>query len=133
MAALRQAISDGWADVAGGTYTEAEDPLLPLESVLWQFRRGIEVYPPTSTTAVSRRTRAGGSAFTPSCRRSPSGLDFGSRSTWALTPAGFRSERRRSGSGRAPTAATSRACCGRRWRPTGRRRGGSCPGGWRPR
>ncbi len=44
MAALRQAISDGWADVVGGTYSEAEDPILPLESVLWQFRRGIEVY-----------------------------------------------------------------------------------------
>ncbi len=44
MAALRQAISDGWADVVGGAYSEAEDPLLPLESVLWQFRRGIEVY-----------------------------------------------------------------------------------------
>jgi alpha-mannosidase len=44
MAALRQAISDGWADVVGGTYSEAEDPLLPLESILWQFRRGIEVY-----------------------------------------------------------------------------------------
>jgi alpha-mannosidase len=44
VAALRQAISDGWADVAGGTYTEAEDLLLPLESILWQFRRGAEVY-----------------------------------------------------------------------------------------
>ena len=44
MAALRQAITDGWADVAGGTYAEAEDPLLPLESILWQFRRGGEVY-----------------------------------------------------------------------------------------
>jgi alpha-mannosidase len=44
LAALRQAIADGWADVAGGTYSEAEDPLLPLESILWQFRRGNEVY-----------------------------------------------------------------------------------------
>lgn len=44
LAALRQAISDGWADVAGGTYSEAEDALLPLESILWQFRRGNEVY-----------------------------------------------------------------------------------------
>ena len=44
MAALRQAISDGWADVVGGTYSEAEDPLLPLESILWQFRRGHDVY-----------------------------------------------------------------------------------------
>jgi len=44
LAALRQAISDGWADVAGGTYSEAEDPLFALESVLWQFRRGNDVY-----------------------------------------------------------------------------------------
>ena len=44
LAALRQAITDGWADVAGGTYSEEEDPLLPLESILWQFRRGNDVY-----------------------------------------------------------------------------------------
>ena len=44
VAALRQAITDGWADVAGGTYSEAEDPLLPLESIVWQFRHGCEVY-----------------------------------------------------------------------------------------
>jgi alpha-mannosidase len=44
MAALRQAITDGWVDVAGGAFAEAEDPLLPLESVLWQFRCGGEVY-----------------------------------------------------------------------------------------
>jgi alpha-mannosidase len=44
MAALRRAISDGWADVAGGTYSEMEDPLLPLESVLWQFAHGGSVY-----------------------------------------------------------------------------------------
>jgi alpha-mannosidase len=42
--ALRQAIGDGWADVAGGTYAEAEDPLLPLESILWQFRQGASIY-----------------------------------------------------------------------------------------
>ncbi|MGP0069420.1 MAG: glycosyl hydrolase family 38 [Isosphaeraceae bacterium] len=44
VAALRQAIADGWADVAGGTYAEAEDALLPLESILWQFRRGADIY-----------------------------------------------------------------------------------------
>ncbi len=44
IAALKQAISDGWADVAGGTYAEAEDPLLPLESILWQLRRANHVY-----------------------------------------------------------------------------------------
>jgi alpha-mannosidase len=44
VAALRQAVADGWADVAGGSYAEGEDLLLPLESILWQFRRGGEVY-----------------------------------------------------------------------------------------
>ena len=44
MAELGQAITDGWVDVAGGTYSEAEDPLLPVESTLWQYRRGGEVY-----------------------------------------------------------------------------------------
>jgi alpha-mannosidase len=44
MAALRQAINDGWADVAGGTYTEAEDALFPLESIVWQLRRGGDAY-----------------------------------------------------------------------------------------
>ncbi len=44
VAALRQAIADGWADVVGGSYAEAEDSLLPMESSLWQFRRGNEVY-----------------------------------------------------------------------------------------
>ncbi|AMV38570.1 glycosyl hydrolase family 38 [Planctomyces sp. SH-PL62] len=41
---LGQAITDGWVDVAGGTYAEAEDPILPIESTLWQYRRGAEVY-----------------------------------------------------------------------------------------
>jgi alpha-mannosidase len=44
LAKLREAISEGWADVAGGAYAEADEPLLPLESVLWQFRRGGDVY-----------------------------------------------------------------------------------------
>jgi alpha-mannosidase len=44
VSAMRQAIADGWADVAGGTYAEAEDALLPLESILWQFARGGDVY-----------------------------------------------------------------------------------------
>jgi len=44
MSALREAISEGWADVVGGAYAEADEPLLPLESVLWQFRKGGEVY-----------------------------------------------------------------------------------------
>ena len=44
LAALRQAINDGWADLAGGTYSETEVALLPLESMLWQFRHGAEIY-----------------------------------------------------------------------------------------
>ncbi|SIO06443.1 alpha-mannosidase [Singulisphaera sp. GP187] len=44
IASIREAITEGWADVVGGSYTESEEPLLPMESVLWQFRRGAEVY-----------------------------------------------------------------------------------------
>jgi alpha-mannosidase len=44
LAALRQAITDGWADVAGGTYAESDEALLPLESILWQFQHGAKVY-----------------------------------------------------------------------------------------
>ncbi len=44
MESLRLAITEGWVDVAGGPYAEAEDLVLPLESILWQFRRGGEVY-----------------------------------------------------------------------------------------
>jgi alpha-mannosidase len=41
---LRQAIREGWVDVAGGPAAEVEDLVLPLESILWQFRRGGEMY-----------------------------------------------------------------------------------------
>ena len=41
---LRQAIREGWVDVAGGPAAEVEDLVLPLESILWQFRRGGETY-----------------------------------------------------------------------------------------
>jgi len=44
MAALRAAIADGWADVIGGPYDEVDEPLRPVESILWQFRKGSEVY-----------------------------------------------------------------------------------------
>jgi alpha-mannosidase len=44
IAALRTAITEGWADIAGGAYDEVEEPLLPVESILWQFRRGGEAY-----------------------------------------------------------------------------------------
>jgi len=44
VAALRKGIDDGWADVVGGAYAETEEPLLPVESILWQFRKGGDVY-----------------------------------------------------------------------------------------
>ena len=42
--AVRDGITEGWADVSGGAYAEVDEPLLPLESIFWQFRRGGEVY-----------------------------------------------------------------------------------------
>jgi alpha-mannosidase len=44
MERLRQAIDEGWADVVGGAYGEPDEPLRPLESVLWQFRRAYWTY-----------------------------------------------------------------------------------------
>lgn len=44
LAALREAINEGWADVVGGPYGEADEPLRPIESILWQFRKGYETY-----------------------------------------------------------------------------------------
>ncbi len=44
IAALRTAIDEGWADIIGGAYGEVDEPLLPLPSVLWQFRKAGEVY-----------------------------------------------------------------------------------------
>ena len=44
LARLRAAIAEGWADVAGGAYDEADEPLLPVESILWQLRQGSKVY-----------------------------------------------------------------------------------------
>ena len=133
MAALRQAISDGWADVVGGTYSEAEDPLLPLESILWQFRRGIEVYHAhldDRNVETYARRRFGLYTQLPQIAKR-----FGFRFALHM---GFDAGRfpirpRPSGSGRARTAATWRPCSARRWRPTGRRRGGLCHGGWRRR
>lgn len=43
-AVLREAINEGWADVVGGAYVEVDEPLLPWESILWQFRKGSAVY-----------------------------------------------------------------------------------------
>ena len=47
---VRQAITEGWIDIVGGPYMEAEDLVLPLESILWQFRRGAR-----GLSAASRR------------------------------------------------------------------------------
>jgi alpha-mannosidase len=44
IAALRTAVDEGWADIVGGAYTEVDEPLLPLTSVLWQFRKAGQVY-----------------------------------------------------------------------------------------
>ena len=42
--ALRTAVEEGWADIIGGAYTESDEPLLPLASILWQFRKAGQVY-----------------------------------------------------------------------------------------
>jgi len=42
--ALRTAVDEGWADIIGGAYDESDEPLLPLTSVLWQFRKAGQVH-----------------------------------------------------------------------------------------
>jgi alpha-mannosidase len=44
IAAFRAAVDEGWADLIGGVYAEVDEPLLPLTSILYQFRKGGEVY-----------------------------------------------------------------------------------------
>ncbi len=44
LARLCKAIEDGWVDIVGGPYGEADEPLRPIESVLWQLRKGHEAY-----------------------------------------------------------------------------------------
>ncbi|WP_422930810.1 glycosyl hydrolase family 38 [Singulisphaera sp. PoT] len=44
VAMLREAITEGWADVVGGSYAESDEPLAPFESILWQFRHGAATY-----------------------------------------------------------------------------------------
>jgi hypothetical protein len=44
LAALRGHVSGGDAEVCGGPYLEREDPLLPLESQLWNLRKGQQIY-----------------------------------------------------------------------------------------
>lgn len=41
---LREGINEGWVDIVGGAYEEVDEPLLPIESIFWQFRRGSDVY-----------------------------------------------------------------------------------------
>jgi hypothetical protein len=44
LAALRERISGESAEVCGGPYLEREDPLLPLESQMWNLLKGRHVY-----------------------------------------------------------------------------------------
>ena len=91
IAALRQAIADGWADVVGGTYAEAEDALLPLESILWQFARGgqfISAYLDERGVETFARRRFGHRSC--SYRRSPRDSASATRCTCRSTPGGFR-------------------------------------------
>lgn len=44
VAALRDGINEGWIDVVGGTYDESDEAFAPLNSILWQFLKGGEVY-----------------------------------------------------------------------------------------
>ena len=109
VAALRQAIDDGWADVAGGTYAEMEDALLPLESILWQFRRGSELYRLHLDDRTSKLMHDGDLACTRAFHRLPSDLDFGMRCTWASTRESFRSPPRPSVYGKARMAVAWKA------------------------
>src|SRR5439155_14363801 len=43
MAKLRERLATGTIEVCGGCYAEREDPLLPLESQLWNLRKGLAV------------------------------------------------------------------------------------------
>lgn len=43
LAALREKIGQNLAEVCGGGYLEREDPLLPLDSQLWNLRKGLAV------------------------------------------------------------------------------------------
>lgn len=38
------AVNDGWGDVVGGPFEEVDEPLRPLSSVIWQYRRGSRAY-----------------------------------------------------------------------------------------
>lgn len=42
LAALREAVAQGRAEVCGGSYLERPDPLLPIDSQLWNLRHGLD-------------------------------------------------------------------------------------------
>jgi alpha-mannosidase len=44
LALLRQRVNGDSAEVCGGTYREREDPLLPLESQMWNLLKGRQIY-----------------------------------------------------------------------------------------
>ncbi|WP_435016892.1 glycosyl hydrolase family 38 [Tundrisphaera sp. TA3] len=44
IARVREAITEGWLDVAGGTWSEIDEPFAPWGSVLWQYDRGSQGY-----------------------------------------------------------------------------------------
>ena len=44
LAALRERVGSDSAEVCGGPYLEREDPLLPLESQMWNLLKGRQVY-----------------------------------------------------------------------------------------
>ncbi|HLN30795.1 MAG TPA: hypothetical protein VK395_23855 [Gemmataceae bacterium] len=44
LASVRGRLRDGLVDICGGPYLEREDALLPIESQLWNLRRGLDTY-----------------------------------------------------------------------------------------
>jgi len=44
LSTLRERVSGGNAEVCGGPYREREDPLLPLESQIWNLLKGRQIY-----------------------------------------------------------------------------------------
>ncbi len=41
---LWEGVSEGWADIIGGPFEEVDECFRPVESILWQFRKGAETY-----------------------------------------------------------------------------------------
>lgn len=65
---IADGVSAGWLDVAGGVVHESEEPLAPLGSVLWQYRRAVEIYRATldeRTVETFARRRFGLHAMIP--------------------------------------------------------------------